>query len=320
MKILITGSKGLIGSALSHALKRLRIQIIGIDLKEDVDHPCHGNILDTDLLSEKMEGCAGVIHLAAISRVIFGERNPVLCWETNVHGTSNVIRAALSSEYRPWIIYASSREVYGRQETLPVRETDPICPVNIYGESKAEAERIITAARRDGLCTAILRFSNVYGNVNDHADRVIPAFCIAAIRQMVMRLEGKTQLFDFTYIDDVINGILSMIYQLSRSSYIELPPIHLTTGIPSSLHQIAVIANQAGGNQAKLVEAPCRSFDVAKFYGDPALAHKILKWRACVHVEEGITRLIHQYQLFFRELESNDLCREMIFSSSLKEQ
>ncbi len=302
MKLLVTGSKGLIGSALSHALQRLGIQVTGIDLKEDFDHPCHGSILNFDLLRERMDDCVGVIHLAAISRVIFGEKNPALCWETNVLGTSNVIRAALSSEHRPWIIYASSREVYGQRETLPVRETDPICPVNIYGESKAEAERIITGARKDGLCTAILRFSNVYGSVNDHADRVIPAFCIAAIKQMEMRLEGKEQLFDFTYIDDVINGILSMIYHLSGSPQMEFPPIHLTTGIPSSLHQIALIANQVGGDRAKLVEAPSRSFDVARFYGDPTLAHKILKWRACVPLEEGITRLIHQYQLFFREL------------------
>ena len=113
-----------------------------------------------------------------------------------------------------------------------------------------------------------------------------------------MRIEGKEQLFDFTYISDVVNGILSTIFLLSNSE-LELPPIHLTSGIPSSLNQIALIANKAGGNKAKMIEAPCRSFDVAKFYGDPSLAQKILKWRASVHVEDGIHRLINHYRLYF---------------------
>lgn len=299
MKVLITGSKGLIGSAVTVALLRLGIQVVGIDLKENMDHPHHGDILDVDLLKEKMSDCHGIIHLAAISRVVFGEKNPDLCWKTNVQGTSNVVQAALCSDYAPWVIYASSREVYGQQQILPVRESDPLSPINIYGESKAEAEKIVLEARKQGLSAAILRFSNVYGSVNDHPDRVIPAFCIAALKHTEMRLEGKDQVFDFTYIDDVVNGILSTITLLSQFSGLEPPPIHLTTGIPSTLNQIALIANQAGGNFATIFEAPCRSYDVARFYGDPVLAQQILKWRACVHVEEGIHRLINHYRLHF---------------------
>jgi UDP-glucose 4-epimerase len=298
MKILVTGSKGLIGRALCDELQRLNIQVAKIDLNEVIGHPNQGDIFDFDLLKKKAADCHGIVHLAAISRVIFGERNPSLCWKTNVQGTSNVIQAALSAEYNPWVIYASSREVYGQQNKLPVKETDPVCPVNIYGESKAEAERIVFGARIQGLSTVVLRFSNVYGSVHDHADRVIPAFCIAAIKQIEMYVEGKEQLFDFTYISDVINGILSTISLLSQSE-LELPPIHLTTGIPSSLNQIALIANQAGGNGAKIIEAPSRSFDVAQFYGDPSLAQKILKWRACVDVKEGINRLMNHYRIYF---------------------
>lgn len=297
MRILITGSKGLIGSALCEALRQLGIQVIGLDLKEDPHHPDHGDILDNELMKSKMGGCHGVVHLAAVSRVVLGEKNPALCWKTNVEGTSNVIQAALESETEPWVIYASSREVYGQQERLPVKETDPICPVNIYGESKAEAERIVLKARSQSLSTAILRFSNVYGSVHDHPDRVIPAFCLSAIQATEMRLEGKDQLFDFTYIHDVIQGILSTIFLLTHSPQLELPPMHLTTGIPSSLHQIAILANQAGGHNATLIDAPSRSYDVARFYGDPYLAQKILKWRACVNVEEGINRLVNHYRL-----------------------
>lgn len=300
MKVLITGSKGLIGSALDRALQRFGFQVAGIDLRDEVGTARQGNILDHDLIKEKMSDCQGVIHLAAISRVIMGEKNPALCWQTNVQGTSHIVNCALKSDPKPWVIYASSREVYGQQQTLPVKESDPLSPVNIYGESKVEAEKIILAARKQGLSSAILRFSNVYGSVHDYRDRVIPAFCISAIKQTEMRIDGADQLFDFTYIDDVISGIISTISLLSQNPSAELPPMHLTTGIPSSLGQVAAIANQVGGNRAKMREAPCRSYDVARFFGDPGLARKILKWRACIGVEDGIQRLINDYKLFFQ--------------------
>lgn len=297
MKILVTGSKGLIGSALCAALQRIDIEVSRVDLKEDRNTNDFGDILDIDYLNEKLAGCDGVVHLAAVSRVIEGERNPRLCWDTNVKGTLNIIEAALHRENKPWIIYSSSREVYGQQQRLPVCETDPICPMNIYGESKAEAERMILAARNQGLSTAILRFSNVFGSVNDYPDRVIPAFCLAAMTSSQMRVEGMEQIFDFTFIDDVVYGILSTILLLEKNRYIQLSPIHLTTGNPCTLGELANIINQACHNGASIVEAPSRTFDVSRFYGDPERARTILNWRACINIENGIQRLIKQYQL-----------------------
>lgn len=305
MRILVTGSQGLIGSALSHALSLLGISVHKIDCKVEPTHIDYGDILDEQLLSSRIEQVDGIVHLAAVSRVVFGEKNPDLCWKTNVDGTRNVLEAALASVKRPWVIYASSREVYGQQKHLPVKETASLNPVNIYGESKMEAEKQVQKASEKGLRTAILRFSNVYGSVHDHADRVVPAFCLAAVEGKEIRVEGKDHLFDFTYIDDVIQGILSLIHRLILNDDL-LPPIHLTTGYASSLATIATIAKQACYYPLSIIEKAPRSFDVATFRGDPRRAASILNWTASVRIEVGMQRLINQYRLYQPQLCNQD--------------
>ncbi len=297
MRILITGSKGLIGSALQHVLELLYIDVVGIDKRFERTHSDYGDILNTDTLFPIIEHVDGIVHLAGVSRVIDGQKNPLLCWKTNVEGTKNIVECARASKKKPWILYASSREVYGQQEDFPVKETARLAPVNIYGESKHEAEQIIQRATEKKLQTSIVRFSNVFGSIHDYHDRVIPAFCRAAVEGNDIRVDGKDHLFDFTYIEDVIQGVLSLIYLLVQKKE-SLPPVHLTRGIPVSLSQIAEIASKASSHSIKIVEGISRSFDVSKFWGDTSHAKVMLNWKAGISVEEGMHRLINQYHIF----------------------
>lgn len=298
MRLLITGSKGLIGSALTKICSYLNIETVGIDKNEQPDHPDYGNILEPDTIFNRMQECDGIIHLAAISRVIFGEKFPKLCWETNVKGTENILEAALASEKKPWILYASSREVYGEKKTLPVQETASLDPVNIYGESKVEAEKMVEAS---SLITGIVRFSNVFGSVHDHYDRVIPAFCRAAAEGTEIRVDGKDNLFDFTFIEDVIHGIFAFIYLLSKKNT-SIAPIHLTSGQPATLREVADIAKSASHYSLTIRESAPRSFDVSRFSGNTSRAQKLLQWKATTYVKEGMHRLINQYRLLKENL------------------
>lgn len=296
MKILITGSKGLIGRALINSLHQIGIGTVGIDLKHSTDDPNYGTILDSNGVFSKLSQVDGIIHLAAVSRVIDAEKAPQLCWKTNVEGTSTIIQVALECKNRPWLIYASSREVYGEPSQLPVKESDPLKPVNIYGESKAEAENLVRQASKKGLQTAIVRFSNVYGSIHDHPDRVIPAFCRASAEGTSIRVDGSENMFDFTYLNDVINGLLSLIQLLTHQND-SIDPIHLTRGVGVTLEQIAAIAQKSSLIPISILEKPSRSFDVSKFYGDPRKAQEMLNWQASVSIEEGMHRLINQFRL-----------------------
>ncbi len=294
-KILITGSLGLIGRELEKQLKILGIPMQGIDLLYPADHPLQGDIRDVEKLTELAVDCIGIVHLAAVSRVIAGEQNPERCWDVNVNGTQKVLEVAQKSRNKPWVLYASSREVYGQQPVLPVKENDPRLPCNIYARSKVGAEDLMQAYRRKGLQIAILRFSNVYGRTQDYEDRVIPAFCKASAFGGSIRIDGGHNTFDFTYIDDVIDGILKMIQKLQQG-YCDLPPMHLTSGKGTTLLEAAEYAKGVSKFDIDFVEAPSRTFDVATFYGDPTLAHDILGWQAKVGIREGISLLVKSFE------------------------
>ena len=297
--ILLTGSRGLIGSTLAPKLSEAGYDIRQFDIRaEQAAH--RGDVLDRHTLFHAVGGCCGIIHLAAVSRVVWGEREAELCVGTNVGGTKNVIGAALEAPARPWILLASSREVYGQPEYLPATEDTPFRPMNVYARSKVAAERALGEARGKGARTATLRFSNVYGSTADHADRVVPAFARAAAQGTTIRLEGAEHTFDFTHVDDVARGVLSVVEHLERGET-RLPPLHFVSGIPTTLIALAQLAMELGGGKLAVERAPSRSYDVARFYGDPSRAQGLLSWRPRVSLRDGLGRLIDQYRSFCRE-------------------
>lgn len=289
-KILITGAEGLVGRALSRHLTKRGYDVAGLDLRAPEGRG-RGDVRSAGDVEAAIHGAAGVVHLAAVSRVIHGERDPELCWATNVGGTSVVLDAARSSPKKPWVLFASSREVYGEPSRLPVGEDAPLAPVNIYGRSKVAGEELVSAARRSCLCTAIVRLSNVYGGTNDHEDRVVPAFVSAAMRGGTLRVEGGDHTFDFTHIDDTTVGLSALVDALFRGE--ELPPIHLLTGRPTTLRALAELAVELSGRRASIVERPPRSYDVGMFCGDPTRARERLGFTAQTSIREGISKMMN---------------------------
>ena len=292
--IMVTGSEGLVGRCLTFALERRGYAIERMDLRA-VDGITPGDIRDAQSCRARARGCARIIHLAAVSRVVWGERDPRGCWQTNVNGTTNVLEAARSARSRPWVLFASSREVYGQPARMPVHEDDPLQPVNIYGRSKAEAERLVLEARGSGLCTAIVRLSNVYGRCDDHADRVVPAFARAAATGAPMRICGRRHTFDFTHVDDTVRGLVALVEALDDGFNNPLP-IQFVTGGPTTLGQLAELANAAGGGRSRFDDGPERNYDVAHFVGDPSRARELLGWQAEIPIDVGVRRLVGQFR------------------------
>lgn len=288
--VLVTGSAGLIGRSVSALLRAAGAIAIPFDLRSERPED-RGDILDAGALERAMQAATGVIHLAAVSRVIHGEQDPARCWAVNVEATGVLLDIALSSSRAPWVVYASSREVYGQQDVQPVPETAPLRPKNVYARSKMAAERRMEDARAAGLATAILRFSNVYGDVTDHPDRVVPAFARIAATGGRIRIDGADCTFDFTHIADVADGILRAVRMLCAGER-DLPAIHFVTGIETSLGALAELAILLGGASVAAIEAPARSFDVHRFCGDPSNAAALLGWRATTLLNVGLARLV----------------------------
>jgi nucleoside-diphosphate-sugar epimerase len=291
----VTGSLGLIGTALVRQMAASGVCLRGLDFRADPGSPEYGDILDEKAVARSAEGCSGIVHLAGVSRVLTGERDPGDCLHTNRQGTANVVNAALAMNPRPWVVFASSREVYGQAADLPVGENAPYSPVNVYGRSKVLAEQEVLSARTAGLRAVTLRFSNVYGSVVDYPDRVVPCFARAAARDGVLSVEGPHHTFDFTHVEDVARGILAVVVRLESEDHLPTA-VHLVSGRGTTLGELADLAIAAAEGRGRRVDAPSRAYDVARFVGDPSLASIALGWRAAIGIEKGVRALVREFR------------------------
>lgn len=291
-RILVTGSEGLIGRELCRQLTKLGVSVVKLDIKGKGRD--FGDVRSRECILKKVQGVSGIVHLAAISRVIWGEQDPVNCYNTNVLATKKLVQAAISASPRPWVLFSSSREVYGENGTLAIEESAPYNPMSFYGETKVLAEQIILSARELGLNTGVVRFSNVYGSWLDHPDRVIPAFVQAALKGLELRIEGCENSYDFTHLSDTVTGLLLFIEKLSNSEL--LPPIHFLTEVSTSLLSLGRLVVSVLDSRSKLIEVPSRQFGSGKFQGKNSNALKYLDWRSSVKLSSGIKRLGLEYQ------------------------
>jgi len=288
-RILVTGSGGLIGRALCRALLAAGHDVVPFDLCEGQD------VRNEDMLAEAMPRCSGIVHLAAVSRVAWCERDSYWCKAVNVEGTRTVARLARESSMWPWLLFASSREVYGHVTSLPVGEDAPLRPVNVYGRAKVEGETVIGDARHAGVRTAIVRLSNVYGDIRDHADRVVPAFARAAVEGGVLKVEGTDSGFDFVHLYDAVRGLMFVVRALASGEK-GLPPVHLVTGVMTKLRRLADLAIELAGTNARVKRKMPRTYDVSWFQGDPRRSRSVLGWEAQVPLRNGLAQLIRDFR------------------------
>lgn len=293
MKIAVTGSLGLIGSSLIERLQKIdNVKSVGYDIRYDKESPYYLDIAKKLEAKEKLADFDIIIHLAAVSRVAPAENDPEFCNNVNVDGTQNIIDVCLSSNKEPYLIFASSREVYGNQEIIPVCESAILNPINTYADSKLTCERLIIEAQKKGLKCFIARFSNIYGGMYDHNTRVIPSFCINALRNQDIVIKRNDTILDFLFIDDAIDAILKIINFTQTHNHNYVPIINICNGRATSLEKLSQTIISETKSNSKVVNLPKANFAVDKFCGSNALAHQILEWNPKFDLEAGIKKFI----------------------------
>lgn len=301
MRVLVTGSEGLIGTVLCRYLTEVGSSVVSLDVRGSPN--LRMDVRGLVGCSDNLAGISGIVHLAAVSRVVHGERAPQFCESVNIEGTRAVLQAATKLRSRPWVIYASSREVYGEQTRLPVSEDAELKPLNVYARSKLAAEELANDAKVAGFAVSIVRFSNVYGSICDHGDRVIPAFASAAARGGQLRLDDAQGILDFTHVSDVARGVLRLMDLLSHEAQVP-PPIHFVSGVPTSLGELAKLAITLGTDGTSIVHGKPRNFDVHHFYGDPSRAAALLGWTSITTLRDGFGGLVDDFSQELRAVTS----------------
>lgn len=247
-----------------------------------------GDVTDRNLIHDAIRGKDVVIHLAAVSRVETGQRLPEDCLRVNVLGTLNILEAIAKSE-TPVLIYGSSREVYGNPRSLPVREGDAKRPLSVYGVSKLTAESLIRAFHRtEDVPYLIFRFSNVYGSTHDLPERVIPKFTRLALAGEALPVNWGKQVLDFTFIDDVVDGLAKSLEKISADEDIANTDINLATRSGTSVLQLAKKIKTIFHSGSEISILPRRSYDVTKFIGNFNKARRYLGWRPSFSLADGL--------------------------------
>jgi UDP-glucose 4-epimerase len=241
--ILITGGLGFIGRHLVTSLLDKGHNIIILDNLYHNQSPedfkwihsvnfIKGDIRDLETVNNATKNIDIIFHLAALSNVRESIENPDYCYSTNVTGTYNILNSAVKNNVKK-VIFSSSREVYGNQSILPVKEEAKLIPINIYGATKACAEHLCEIFKRNyGLNISIFRISNTYGPGDPGKSRVIPTFIRKIKNNEEIIVNGGDQIIDFIWIDDVIKFLVDSLDKYSNEK------INIGSGKGTSLNDL----------------------------------------------------------------------------------
>ena len=298
--ILVTGATGRIGKHLVAALlekgEDVRVFVRNAKKAEElwgknVDI-VEGNILDKIELEKAMEGVDVVYHLAAL--VSYTASRDKL-FKINVEGTRNVLEAGEGKR----IIFLSSAAVYGKRAPVPITELTPFSPTDVYGESKALADKM---AREAG--AIVLRPTIVYGP--GFSEGLFKLFELLVKKRMVIAGSGKNRL-QWTHINDLISALLLAKEKGKRGEAYNI----VSGDVKTQEEFLAIVCKNLG------VAVPRRHVPVAiikllslffarRAYIDTFVSDRVfdcskakseLGWQPKMKFEEGLKEVVNEYLL-----------------------
>lgn len=317
MKILVTGSAGFIGANVAKALLERGDEVIGVDnfndyydvsLKEYRNKELEGydnfklyriNIENKEELEKvfKENKIDKVCHLAAQAGVRYSIDNPYVYGTTNCAGFVNIIHLSKEAGIKHFV-YASSSSVYGDNEKVPYSEDDIVeQPVSLYAATKRANELMAyTYHHLYDMNTIGLRFFTVYGPAG-RPDMAYFKFAdkMRKGEEIPVYNYGKDLKRDFTYIDDIVDGVLRAIdcdynYEI----------FNLGKGSPDELGEFINLLEKYLGIKAKKNLLPMQPGDVMITYADTTKTEKMLGYKPNITLDEGLKKFADWYREYYK--------------------
>ncbi len=304
MKCVITGAAGFIGSALSKKLLSRGHRVVGIDnfspyyaraLKKANLDRLKGlkgfSFKEKDILSagfpELLRGAEYVFHLAAQAgvRSSWGEEFKIYT-DNNIMASQKLLEAVKNCRSLKKLVYASSSSVYGDAEELPARETTPTNPMSPYGVSKLAAEKLCLLYQKNyGVPAVAVRLFTVYGP-GQRPDMAFNIFVKKILGGEALPVfSGGRQTRDFTYIDDITEGII-----LAAGKGIPGEVYNLGGGNRISLNGAIKIIERLAGRKACVLRKGSVKGDMKHTWADISKAKKQLGYSPKTKIEEGLRK------------------------------
>ncbi|GEK73667.1 MULTISPECIES: NAD-dependent epimerase [Halomonas] len=329
MKLLITGMAGFIGHAVAKRLTGQSHDIVGIDNLNDyydvalkharlaeLSECSDVRFIELDLSDREGmaslfadEGFDRVIHLAAQAGVRYSLEKPHVYADANLVGHLNVLEGCRQQRVEH-LVYASSSSVYGMNGKVPFATGDAVDhPISLYAATKKANELMShTYSHLYGVPTTGLRFFTVYGPWG-RPDMAPYKFTKALLEGDPIAVFNHGDMSrDFTYIDDIVEGIVRILEVMPQlgdatdspdSSTAPYALYNIGNGSPVALMDFIRAIEKATGCEAKCDFQPMQPGDVPRTWADTEALFEATGYRPRVGVEEGVQRFVDWYREFY---------------------
>ncbi len=313
-RVLITGGLGFIGSNLARQLVQLGARVVLID---SMFPDYGGNAFNIDGIEDRVQVVVGdvrddatmeavvrdqevIFNLAGQVSHIDSMRDPFTDLDINCRAQLSILEACRKNDPEVRIVFAGTRQVYGRPERLPVDETHLVRPADINGVNKAAGEYYhLLYSQVFGMHACSLRLTNVYGPrqlIKHNRQGFIGWFLRLAIEDREIQVYGDgSQLRDFVYVDDAADAFL----RAATCDHCQGQVLNVGGDRPVSHRDLVkTIVDIAGTGSTRFVEWPSdkKRIDIGSFYSDSTRFRTMAGWQPRVSLEEGLARTIAFYR------------------------
>ncbi|MEX1129189.1 MAG: NAD-dependent epimerase/dehydratase family protein [Vicinamibacterales bacterium] len=313
-RILITGGLGFIGSNLARALVDLDADVLLVDsLIPDygghlfniagIEDRLRVNVADVrqqSTMNHLVRDREVIFNLAGQVSHIDSMRDPDTDLEINCRAQLTLLEACRRHNPATKVVYAGTRQVYGKPATLPVDESHLVRPADINGINKAAGEYYhLVYNNVFGVRACSLRLTNVYGPrqlMKHNRQGFIGWFIRLAVEGREIQVYGDgSQLRDFVFVDDVVDAFL----RAGASDAVNGDVFNVGGTEPISHRELVQLLIQtAGSGSVRFVEWPAdkKAIDIGSFYSDSTKFQRTVGWHAQVPLREGFRRTIEYYR------------------------
>lgn len=298
MKLVVTGGAGFIGSHVAESLVRNKYDVTIVDnlsngsfnnlesIKDKIEF-INLDILDYEGLKKSLKNVDYVFHHAALTSIQDSLTQRKKCVDVNVKGTENIFKIA--QEFRFKVIFASSAAIYGNAKEIPIKEESTKDPINPYGETKLESEKLSEFYAKKGVSIIGLRYFNVYGKRQNMAySDVITKFLETLKHKKPLTIHGDgLQTRDFVFVEDVVEANL-----LAMKSNVNHALINIGSGIATSINELADMVMQLSAFEIDPIHDGELEGEIRSSQAEISLAKQLLAWTPKTKLENWLEQAI----------------------------
>jgi len=312
-RVLITGGLGFIGSNLAIELQKLGARLTLLDSMIPAYGACLENIepirnavtvnfsdvRDHHSLAYLVRDQEVIFSLAGQVSHIDSMHEPLVDLDINCRSQLSLLECCRRENPGVRLVLASTRQVYGKPQFLPVTEEHPIAPTDINGINKWAAEMYFTLyAQVYGMSTVSLRLTNTYGprmDLRNSRKGFVGVFIQQALNGQPIRIFGTgTQRRDFNYVSDVVHA-LAMV---GESRLFCGQSFNLGHDEHFTLREFVELLSEKCPVDFELIPFPdeLRAIDIGDYFADYSRFRAVTGWRPCIGLSEGLQRTIMHYR------------------------